>query len=172
MEKTLSVLHDLKKQGIIEDYAIGGGVGAIFYVETILTYDLDIFFTYKNEPEGLEVLKPIYAYLKGEGYKEHKAHVVIEGVPVQFFPVYDALSKEAVESAVRTKFKGVSTKVLRSEHLIAIMLQVFRPKDKERILLMLDQAKVDKRVLNGILRRYELTEKYHRFMKFYEKQKD
>ena len=170
MEKTLAVLNDLKKQGTIKDYAIAGGVGVIFYVETMLTYDLDIFFTYKKGPEGLEVLKPIYKYLKGKGYKEQEAHVIIEGVPVLFFPVYDALSKEAVEQARKTVFKGVATRVLSSEHLIAIMLQVFRLKDKERIIKILDHAKVDKRRLNGILKRYKLTKRYNQFMRLYGKQ--
>jgi hypothetical protein len=45
LKKTLKVLNDLKKKGIIKDYAIAGGIATIFYVEPILTYDLDIFFT-------------------------------------------------------------------------------------------------------------------------------
>lgn len=169
MEKTLVIINKLKEDGIIEDYAIAGGVGAIYYIETVLTYDLDIFFTYKTEPEGLEILKPIYQYLTRKGYKKKEGHIVIEGVPVQFFPVYDELSKEAVEHAQKTRFKGVNTKVLSAEHLVAIMLQVFRPKDKERIIMLLDQAKVDKRRLNGILRRHNLTRKYDEFKRLHGK---
>jgi hypothetical protein len=43
MQKTLLVLNDLKKKGMIIDYAIGGGMGIVFYIEPILTYDLDVF---------------------------------------------------------------------------------------------------------------------------------
>jgi hypothetical protein len=169
VEKTLAIINELKESGIIDDYAIAGGIGAIFYIETILTYDLDIFFTYRTEPRGLEILKPIYQYLTRKGYKKKDGHIVIEGVPVQFFPVYDNLSSEAVECARKTRFKGVKTKVLSAEHLLAIMLRVFRPKDKERIIMLLDQAKVDKRRLNGILRRHNLTERYKQFIKIHGK---
>jgi len=169
VKKTLAIINELKEDGIIENYAIAGGVGAIYYIETILTYDLDIFFTYKTEPKGLEILKPIYQYLTRKGYKKQEGHIVIEGIPVQFFPVYDKLSREAVECARKTKFKGVNTRVLSAEHLLAIMLQVFRPKDKERIIMLLDQAKVDKRRLNGILRRHNLTKRYKQFIKLHGK---
>lgn len=169
MKKTLAVINELKKEGIIEDYAIAGGIATIFYVEPILTYDLDIFFTYKTKPKGLDVLKPIYKFLRKKGYKEKEEHVLIEGIPVQFILIYDALSMEAVEQAQKTTYSGVSTKILRSEHLIAIMLQVYRPKDKERITILLDQAKVDKRRLKAILKRHNLTKKYNNFMKLYGK---
>ena len=169
MKKTLAVINELKKRRIIEDYAIGGGIATIFYVEPILTYDLDIFFTYKTEPEGLDVLKPIYKFLRDRNYMEKDEYVIIEGIPVQFFPVYDALSKEAVQQAQKTTYRGVSTRVFRPEHLIAIMLQVYRPKDKERIIILLDQAKVNKRCLNTILKRHNLAKRYDNFMKLYEK---
>ncbi len=35
MEATLEVLNDLVARGIIEKYAIGGAVGAIFWVERV-----------------------------------------------------------------------------------------------------------------------------------------
>ena len=43
MEGTLKVLNDLEREGIISRYAIGGAMGATFYVEPLLTFDLDIF---------------------------------------------------------------------------------------------------------------------------------
>src|SRR4030042_2370573 len=108
MEKALAVINELKNNGIIKDYAIAGGIATIFYVEPILTYDLDIFFTYETEPEGLNILKPIYEFLRERNYKEKEEHVLIEDIPVQFFPVYDALSKEAVEHAYKTTYKGIN----------------------------------------------------------------
>lgn len=33
----------MTKDNYIKDYAIGGGIAAIYYIEPILTYDLDIF---------------------------------------------------------------------------------------------------------------------------------
>ena len=167
MQKALKVINELKKKGIIEDYAIAGGIATIFYVEPILTYDLDIFFTSKIEPKGLISLDPIYKFLHKRGYKDKEEHVLIEGIPVQFIPVYNALSNEAVKQARGIVYSGVTTKVLRSEHLIAIMLQVSRAKDKERIVLLLDEGKIDKRRLNAILKRHKLTNKYKNFLKLY-----
>jgi hypothetical protein len=38
MEKTLRVLNRMVKDGVIEQYAIGGAVAAIFYVEPSIHY--------------------------------------------------------------------------------------------------------------------------------------
>ncbi len=44
MEKALIVVEEMTRLGIIKSYAIGGGIAATYYMEPILTYDLDIFF--------------------------------------------------------------------------------------------------------------------------------
>jgi len=168
VKATLRVINELKRKRIIEDYAIAGGVAAIFYAEPILTYDLDIFFTYKKDTTGLVSLAPIYDFLREKNYREKEEHVLIEGIAVQFIPVYDELSREAVKNAKRITYQGIRSKVLRVEHLISIMLQVSRPKDKERITILQEQAKVDKRRLNTILKKYGLIKKYKDFIKLYE----
>ena len=167
MKSALRVVNGLKRKKIIEDYAIAGGVATIFYAEPILTYDLDIFFTYKEQDTDLVSLVPIYDFLRDKNYREKEEDILIEGIAVQFIPVYDELSREAVEDARRITYQGIRTKVLRVEHLIAIMLQVSRPKDKERITILLEQAKVDKRRLNAILKRNGLINKYKHFIKLY-----
>jgi len=43
METTLQVLNDLERTGVVRRYAIGGAMGATFYVEPVLTFDLDVF---------------------------------------------------------------------------------------------------------------------------------
>ena len=40
MKKTPKVINELKERGLIDDYAIGGGIAALFYIEPFLTYDL------------------------------------------------------------------------------------------------------------------------------------
>ena len=101
MEKTIQIINTLKEEGLIKEYAIGGGIAAIFYVEPLLTYDLDIFFIPSIE-EGLATLSPLYDFLRRMGYREDKEHVFIEGIPVQFIPVYNKLIKAAVELIFRT----------------------------------------------------------------------
>jgi hypothetical protein len=164
MEKVLKVIKGLKGKEVIRDYAIGGGIAAMYYIEPLLTYDLDIFFI--PVKESLDVLSPIYNYLK-KSYKVHKEHVIIEGVPVQFIPVYNELVREAVENSVETKYGRVKTRVIGLEHLVAIMLQTFRPKDREKIVKIMGEAEVDLIFLKKILKKYNLYEKFKKFRSTY-----
>ena len=166
MEKALKVINELKKKRLIKDYAIGGGIAVIYYVEPMLTYDLDIFFIPMKE-EDSEVLSPIYQFCRAKGYRIDKEHIIIEGIPVQFLPAYNDLVKEAFESTFVTKYKKTKTKVFKPEYLIAIMVQTFRAKDKERIIKMLDETDIDKGSLKKILKKYNLLEKFNRFVKLY-----
>jgi hypothetical protein len=50
----------------------------------------------------------------------------------------------------------VPAKVFRPEYIIAIAASVGRHKDFARIEQMLDQVKIDKALLDDILRRYSL----------------
>lgn len=167
MEKTIKAINKLEEKGLIRKYAIGGGIAAIFYAEPILTYDLDILFIPSVEKENLIELSAIYDYLKKMGYLTDKEHIIIEGIPVQFIPVYNELVKEAVEKAITTRYKKVETRVIHAEYIIAIMLQTFRAKDKERIIKLIDEADIDMQSLRNILQRHRLKERFERFMRLY-----
>ena len=155
----------MEKDGIIRKYCIGGGIATVFYIEPLLTYDIDIFFIPSQETKKIMSLSPIYEYLKKKGYKIEKEHVIIEGIPVQFIPVYNELVREAVENSIEIKFKNVKTKVLKVEYLISIMLQTFRPKDRERVLRILEETEIDREYLNEILKRHNLKKKFEKFLK-------
>ena len=43
MKRTLQVLNELERDGVFTRYAIGGAMGATFYTEPLLTFDLDVF---------------------------------------------------------------------------------------------------------------------------------
>ncbi|MGB7297179.1 MAG: hypothetical protein WBC70_16480 [Candidatus Aminicenantales bacterium] len=160
MDKALQVIRALHSSGLIRAYAIGGGIAATYYIEPILTYDLDIFFIPTSE--GLDVLSPIHKELKRRRYSLDKELVVIEGVPVQFIPVYNELVKEAVESAVESRYKKVRTRILRPEYLVAIAVQTNRSKDRERALQLASQTKLDAKLLTGLLNKYGLTDRYRK----------
>ena len=49
------------------------------------------------------------------------------------------------------------TRVLRLEHLLAIMLQTNRPKDRQRASMLAGEAAFDAPLLETILDRYQLT---------------
>ncbi|MBA7707663.1 hypothetical protein ES703_116539 [subsurface metagenome] len=109
----------------------------------------------------------LYYRIKERGYKTYKEHIVIEGIPVQFIPVYNELIEDAVEEAVEIKYKNTKTLVIRAEHLIAIMLQTFRPKDKERVIKILDEAEINMNHLMEILQKYNLKERFEHFRGWY-----
>jgi hypothetical protein len=155
MEKTLKIINELKDKGIIIDYAIGGGIAALFYVEPFLTYDLDIFIIIKEEKKDLISLKDLFEYLKSKGFLFKGEHIIIEGIPVQFIPVNE-LEKEAVENGRFVKYKSVNTKVIEPEYLIAIFLKIGRRKDIERIEKILNLDIIDRDKLQKILIKFNL----------------
>ncbi|MDQ3473475.1 MAG: hypothetical protein M3447_07035 [Acidobacteriota bacterium] len=167
MKETLKLLNRMVKDGVIRQYAIGGAVAAIYYLEPFDTADLDIFVQIDAPESELMVLAPIYRYLRKEGHKARGEFVYIEGFPVQFLPVFNPLTEEAVVEANTITFARVTTRLMRAEHLVAIMLDTGRPKDYLRIAMFLEQNAVDMRSLKAVLRRYGLTQKWkgneHRF---------
>ncbi|MFA6549042.1 MAG: hypothetical protein WCT39_03820 [Candidatus Margulisiibacteriota bacterium] len=165
MDKAIKIINELKKNGIIKEYAIGGGIATILYTEPLLTYDLDIFYIPTEEREKIVSLSPIYNFLAKKGYKPNKEQVMIEGMPVQFLPPYNELIREAIEQAVTVKYKNEPARFFRVEYLIAIMTQTFRPKDRERLVRVLAEAKIDKKLLNKILKKHGLADKFQHFLR-------
>lgn len=161
------MINELVKKKIIKDYAIGGGIATILYTEPLLTYDLDIFFIPQEESGKLVSLSPIYNFLSKKGYKHHQESIIIGGIPVQFLPPYNELIREAIENAIETKYRNINTRVFRAEYLTAIMIQTFRPKDKERIIKMLDEATLDNKRLFRILDKHGLKHRFKEFIQRY-----
>jgi len=161
VKRTLQVLNELERDGVFTRYAIGGAMGATFYTEPVLTFDLDVFVVLPQSAGGLLTLAPLYEALRGRGYlKEEGECVLIEGVPVQFLPAYNALLEEALKDAQEIMYEEVPARVLRSEHLVAICLQTGRNKDRERVTILREQAKLDQNFLADVLRRHQLEDKW------------
>lgn len=163
MEKTLRVLNRMLKDGVIERYAIGGAIAAIYYIEPFETSDLDVFFAVGASQSGLQILAPLYDYLMRAGYQASGDFVEIEGWQVQFLPVFNPLIEEAVERAAEVKYKRTKTRVMRADHLVAIMLDTGRPKDYARIIQFLEERAVDLDELKSALARHHLNEKWEAF---------
>jgi len=163
MEKTLAVINQLEQAGLIGRYAIGGAVAATRYIEPIQTYDLDIFVILPVLPSGLISLTPIYSDLTQRGYAPQGECIVIEGWPVQFLPVYNPLTEEALAQAMEVEFGSTPTRVLSAEHLTAIMLETGRPKDHARLIQFFEFNALDRAVLERIVARHGLTLKWETF---------
>ena len=160
MKRTIAVLNGLEQDGVFSRYAIGGAMGAIFYTEPFLTFDLDVFVVLPSTTGGLLTLAPIYDALRARGYVEENECVTIEGVPVQFLPAYNSLVEEALNEAQESLYEDVPARVVRSEYLIAIALQTGRNKDRERVRILREQANIDMDVLVDIVKRHQLEERW------------
>ncbi len=164
MKATLEVINQMQADGVIGQYAIGGAVGATFYLEPVATLDIDVFVSLQKAPgSALVSLAPIYGYLTARGFKVEQEYIVIGGWPVQFLPPGNALIEEALNQAVETEVEGVRTRVMTAEHLAAIALQTGRAKDAARLLQFIESGTLDADKLDGILRRHGLVAKWEQF---------
>lgn len=155
----------MENDGIIERYAIGGAVAATLYVEPIQTFDLDVFLLFPMLPGGLVSLSPIFRYLIERGYVPQGETIIVEGWPIQFLPVFNPLTEEALEQAVSVVFGSTPTRVFTAEHLSAIMLQTGRPKDHARLLQFLEAGVIDRKKFQAILIRHELETRWEDFQR-------
>ena len=168
MEKIFKVINEMYQKGILKDYAIGGAVATIYYTEPFATKDIDIFFI-PPEKEKVILLTPFYDFLLKRGYKTYKEYIMIGNTPIQFIPATTELEKDGVENAILVKYRNIDVKILRPEYLIAIFLKVYRPKDRDKLIKLLDQTNIDKTFLSDILERHNLDKKFNDFMrKYYE----
>ena len=150
----LRAANDLVSTGLIRDYALGGALAAIHYVEPFTTYDADIFFIPATQDLSGGIPQ-IYDALRAQGWRVEREHLLIRDFPVQFLAAA-GLTEEAVRNAKPIEFEGVPAKVFRPEYIIAIAASVGRYKDFARIEQLLQQAKIDGALLDDILRRYNL----------------
>lgn len=168
MKETLEAIHRMRKENVIGAYAIGGAVGATFYLEPMATMDVDVFVSFEEKKDSALIsLAPIYSYLKAKGYLFRGEYAIIGGWPVQFLPPTDALGEEAVAEAVETEVEGAPTRVMTAEHLVAIALQLGRAKDHARILQFIEAGVLDTGKLDSILARHGLLEKWGRFERLF-----
>lgn len=164
MEKIFTVVNDMEAAGVIERYAIGGAIGAIFWIEPFTTNDVDVFVALPTSPGGrLLTLGPIYEYLLARGYRPQGQFVVIEGWQVEFVPPATPLVEEALAQAVQRDVNGVLARVFTAEHLAAICLEVGRIKDYDRITRFIEQEVLAGENFESILRRHGLLEKWRKF---------
>ncbi len=164
MRETLLLLNQMKSEGILTEYAIGGAVASIFYIEPATTYDLDVFVILPEESEStLLIMKPLYEWLERKDCKFLGEHILIEGIPVQFIPAYNELVNEAVENASVLNYDNVPVRVIAPEYLVAIMLQVNRNKDRERALRFFEEYQSNETKLQRILKDHNLLNSYNNF---------
>ena len=148
------VLNDMKSEGVISDYALGGAMAVLFYAEPTRTYDLDVFVLLPPSDHPIVTLTPVYSWLRARGFEPRAEHVMIHGVPVQFIPAYNELVESAITAARNHDYDDVPVRVSPPEHLIAIALQAGGGKRRERAYQLLETADIDRELLDRVLHRY------------------
>lgn len=166
MKETLQVINQMRADGVIGLYAIGGAVAATFYLEPLATVDIDIFVSFRQIPEdSLISLSPIYEYLQARGHKTRGEYIIIGGWPVQFLTPGHPLGEEALAEAVETEVEAVPTRVMTAEHLTAIALQLGRAKDHVRVLQFVESGVLNSGRFQSILNRHSLQGKWELFQR-------
>jgi hypothetical protein len=164
IREVIETINQMKADGIIDRYAIGGAVGATFYLEPVSTLDVDIFMELNASQGSLVVdMEPIFRYLKDQGFPMEGQYIVIADSPVQFIPPGSPLAEEALNEAVEKHIEETSAWVFTPEHLAALALQVGRTKDKLRIMQFIEAGKLDMERFRSIVERHELAEKWQKF---------
>ncbi len=167
IKETIATINQMQADGVIGVYAIGGAVGATFYLEPAATEDVDIFCALEPPP-GQSILRLTpYDYLTARGYRINKeGYIVIAGWPVQFHPVGgDPLLKEALEQSVQNDFERMPVRVFTPEHLAAVAFKLGRVKDKIRLAQLLEAHAVDESRLSSVLARHDLLDGWMQFKK-------
>ena len=167
MKKTLEILNKLVADKVIDSYAIGGAMGAMFYTEAVMTVDLDVFVLFPDTNDLLP-LAPLYSRLKEWGYLPDANEgecVNIEGIPVQFLPAFDGLLQDALANARTFDYQGVPSKVMRAEHLAAICVQTGRMKDKLRVWTLMESDGFDAGAFDALLNKFGLSERLGQWTK-------
>jgi hypothetical protein len=164
IKKVIAAINQMQADGVIDRYAIGGAVGATFYLEPVATLDVDIFVAFPSEPGSVLISpQPIFDYLKACGGTMEGEYIVVAGWPVQFLPAGTPLVAEALQEAVERDVDGTRARVFTAEHLAAIALQTGRAKDKARLLQFIESGALDAARFQAILIRHELVDAWRKF---------
>ncbi len=166
IREVIETINRLQADGVINRYAIGGAVGATFYLEPIATLDVDVFIEVHAAPGSLVVtIEPIFQYLRDRGCTTEGEHIVISGWPVQLLPPTSPLTEEALTNAIEMDVDGISARVFTAEHLAAIALQTGRAKDKARLLQFIEARALDLEHFEKIIQGHRLVDKWRAFQR-------
>jgi hypothetical protein len=164
IKEVIETINRMQADGMIERYAIGGAVGATFYLEPVATLDVDVFIEFHAEADSrLVSLEPILRYLRDRGCSMEGEYIVIAGWPVQFLPADSDLLQEALVAAAEKDVDGTPARVFTAEHIAAVALQTGRAKDKARVLQFIEANAVDLGWVQEILTRHGLSGNWQQF---------
>jgi hypothetical protein len=166
IKEVLKTFNDMEAGGLFVRYAIGGAVGALFYLEPIDTEDVDIFICFRPSSDRLLIdLSPIHKYLVEKGGILENEYVRLFGWPIQISAASEGLVQEALDEARETEVEGVFTRAFSAEHLAVLALQTGRAKDKARLLQFLEAKAIEQKRFHDIIDRHGLKKTWEKFEK-------
>lgn len=168
MERVIQVINRMEADGVINNYAIGGGIAAVYYLEPYQTDDIDVFIpavAVAVGQAGLISLEPIYSYLKNLGYLPVREGVLIEDWLVQFLPAFESIQEEAISQSRHVTYGKTETKIFAPEYLAAELLRSGRRKDHARVIDLIEGNHVDMRILRELVSRHGLAGEWKMFAK-------
>jgi hypothetical protein len=162
MKDVARLLGDLLSADVITDYAIFGAVAQMRYTEAIATMDADVLVVTARQ-DSIDLLKPIYEFCASRGYVPEGEAIRVGDWPVQFIPVFNHLTEEAVREAESAEIEGVPIRVVRADYLAVIALSTGRPKDFARILALLESEAVSRKEVEELAARHGLRPDWQKF---------
>jgi hypothetical protein len=146
MKEVAELLNAMRDAGVIAQYALFGAIAQMRYTESVATLDADVLVALP--PRGLDVLKPIYEFCAARGYHPEGEAVRVGAWPVQFIPVFNPLTEEALEQAESADMEGTPLRVVSAAHLAVIALGTRRAKGYIRTLSLLESGCVTREQLS------------------------
>ena len=162
MKEVAQLLNAMRAAGVISEYALFGAVAQMRYTEPVATLEADVLVAVPL-PASLDVLTPIYDFCAARGYELEGEAIQVGAWPVQFIPVFSALTQDALQQADAVEFEGVPIRVVRADYLAVIALSVGRAKDFTRILALLEAGSVTPEGMGSLAGRYGLSDAWQRF---------
>ncbi|MGQ0815766.1 MAG: hypothetical protein ACT4O1_15125 [Gemmatimonadota bacterium] len=164
IRQVIDIINQMEQDQVIERYAIGGAVGATFYLEPVATLDVDVFVAFRQPPGRLLLsMQPIIEYLTQKGGVADGEYIMIAGWPVQFLPPTSPLVEDALQNAVTVDVDGTPARVFTAQHLAAIALETGRAKDKARLLQFLEVGVIDLDAFESLVGRCDLLDRWQDF---------
>jgi len=152
-------LNAMQDEGIVKQYAIGGGTAALFYAETTRTYDVDVFVLIESASLIID-LSSIYNWARARGYEVRDEYLIVHNVPVQILVAGDGIQTEAVETANTLEYDGVSVRVMKPEYLAVLYVCAGGSKRRIRASVLLADNVFEEQRIRELLEKFGLTQKW------------
>jgi hypothetical protein len=77
----LRAANELVSGGLMENYALGGALAAVYYTEPVTTYDADIIFVASDKALSAGI-PAIYSHLQSKGWRVEREHLLFQDFPL------------------------------------------------------------------------------------------